>query len=121
MSLPYIFFNNLSAWHRSIFEKLLNSSFKGRNEIYRQLLSARFEVIDTNQSLNIIPLDTAVAPVEKTIPVEAHGKDGDGCEIQVLLFTRNGVAYMLEVIREDGLPVEKLPAVDTFEVMILAP
>lgn len=85
-----------------------------------QLEAAEFEIIDSNQSVAIFPPETQSAPVTKTVPVEAHAADVDGVPIELLLFTRKGGAYMLEVLRADGNKVQALPAADEFHVMVLA-
>ena len=95
--------------------------FPGKAEIKEQLFSAQYEVIDTNGTLDICPIKIEKAPVVKTIPVEAEGEDLDGIPISVLLFTRDGLVYMLEVLRMDGEKVKQLPEASTFELIVLAP
>jgi len=99
--------------------RLLNASFPGQQELKSQVLDSRFRVIDGNQSLEIFPTSSIAAPVAKRIPVEAYAADEDGMQIQLLLFTRQGLAYMLEVLRGDGEQVKRLPPASAFNVTVL--
>lgn len=112
-------FKNLSQWHQDMLYLLLNADFPGKNEVRAQLLSSKFDIIDKNGSLGIYPQTEIQAPVVKTAPVEAYARDRDGIVIQVILFTRNGFVYMLEVLRESNDNVTEIPPVDRFEVMVL--
>ena len=112
-------FHELSEWHRKILSLLLDAQFPGQQELKAQILASRFTVIDKNQSLEIFPKTALAAPVVKTIPVEASTYDEDGVPIQSLLFTRHGMAYMLEIIRADGEQVKCLPPAVAFSVTVL--
>ena len=114
-------FEELSSWHREILAKLVRVDFPGKAEVTLQLHTATFNIIDANQSLGISTLGSLDAPVVKRIPVEAYATDKDGVLVQVLLFSRTGRAYMLEILREDGKPVRELPAIERFTVLVLAP
>jgi hypothetical protein len=114
-------FEEIPPWHREILAKLLRADFPGKAEITQQINTARFRIIDANQSLGISALDSLVAPVVKTIPVEAYATDQDGALVQIMLFTRGGRAYMLEILREDGNSVREFPLIEKFTVLVLAP
>ncbi len=109
----------LSAWHRQMIDKLLAADFTGKIELANQIFSASFEIADENGSLFINPTIDGEAPLIKTIPVEAFSEDIDGAEISVLLFTSFDRAKTLEILRIDGEPVQKLPPVEEFTVMVL--
>jgi YD repeat-containing protein len=112
-------FQELSEWHRGILSRLLDAPFPGQPELKTQVLTSRFRIIDNNQSLEIFPTSAVAAPVVKTIPVEASAPDEDGVPIQSLLFTRHGLAYMLEILRADGKQVKRLPSAPAFNVTVL--
>lgn len=112
-------FQELSEWHRGMLCQLLDAPFPGQAELKTQILASRFRVIDKNQSLEIFPTSAVAAPVVKTIPVEASARDADGVPIQSLLFTRHGLAYMLEILRADGEQVKRLPSAPAFNVSVL--
>jgi hypothetical protein len=112
-------FHQLPAWHQCVLRSMLNATFPGQEELRMQILASHFRIVDKNQSLSILPDDGSAAPVVKTIPVEASAADEDGVPIQLLLFTRHGFAYMLEIIRADGQPVKQMPQSDEFVVMVL--
>src|ERR1041385_4395678 len=105
-----LIFKTLPDWHKQMLLLLLSASFPGKEELHMQIDSAKFEIIDKNGSLKIVPRSFIKAPLEKTIPVEAWANDQDGILIQVMLFASFGFANMLEVLREDSEPVIKLPS-----------
>lgn len=119
MTIERLKFELLPVWHQKIIINLLNTTFVGRDQIKLQLETAYFEIIDKNGSLKIYPQFAKEAPIEKTIPVESWAYDSDGILIQILLFTINGVVNMLEIIREDGKAVFKMPFVEEFKVIVL--
>lgn len=112
-------FHELSEWHREVLSRLLNAPFSGQPELKAQVLAARFRVIDDNQSLEIIPTSSVPAPIIKTVPVWVSAADEDGVPIELLLFTRHGSAYMLEVLRADGEQVKRLPPGISLKIMVL--
>lgn len=112
-------FQELPIWHQEMLFCLLNASFPGQPELKAQVLTARFAVIDKNQNLEIFPANSVAAPVVKTIPVWAYAADEDGVPIEPLLFTRHGLAYMLEVLRADGQQIKRLPPASAFSVTVL--
>jgi hypothetical protein len=114
-------FHELPVWNRELLSRLLNADFPGQQELKSQISTATYKIIDANQSLSISPTKSVPGQFAKTIPVEASGSDQDGVLIQTLLFTRQGFAYMLEVLREDGNPVKCLPPASEFSVTVLAP
>jgi hypothetical protein len=114
-------FQELSEWHRTMLSRLLDASFPGQQELRAQVFASHFQAIDQNQSLKISPRADLSAPVVKTIPVEAWASGEDGIPIQALLFTRHGLAYMLEILRADGGLIKRLPPASAFDVTVLAP
>lgn len=98
---------------------VLSANFPGRAEIKTQLLSTEYESIEENGSLKITPRTNFSAMVEKTIPVEANPEDIEGILIQILLHTRKGIAFMLEILREDSRKLVALPPAISFKVMVL--
>ena len=115
----YLAFQELPQWHRDMLCRFLNTPFPGQAELLTQIVNSRFSIIDDNQSLEICPPNSVPAPVIKTIPVEAYASDKDGVPILSLLFTRNGLAYMLEIFRADGGQLTELPPVTAFNIMVL--
>jgi hypothetical protein len=114
-------FDELPAWHRVLLTRLLTAEFPGCQELLAQVQISRFRLIDENQSLEIQASADRPAPVLKTIPVEAWARDQDGIWIQSLLFTRSGLAYMLDNLRVDGKPIVQLPPAEAFAVLVTDP
>jgi hypothetical protein len=112
-------FNKLSPWHREILSRLLDTPFPGQHELAAQVRNSRFRIIDKNQSLEILPSSSVATSVVKTVPVEASAPDEDSVPIQVLLFTRHGLAYMLEILRADGEQIKRLPLASAFDIIVL--
>jgi hypothetical protein len=109
-------FSELPAWHRELLTKLLESPFPGNTELMGQVFASNFSIVDDNQSLKIVCSACTPASVRKTIPVEARALDSDGVPIESLLFTREGLAYLLENRRLDGELIKDMPPVKAFNV-----
>ena len=115
-------FSELSEWHQNLLHRLLDADFPGRPQLVDQLTSAEFRVVDNNGSLSISPTNKIpAADLKKRIPVEAYADDCDEIPVHALLFTSQGFAYLLELLRGDGNPIKRMPPVDSFEIMVLAP
>jgi hypothetical protein len=78
-------------------------------------------LICQNQSLEILAPPDRAAPVVKTVPVEGWAEDQEGVWIQSPLFTRNGLAYLFDDLRGDGVPIVQPPPAEAFAVLVLDP
>jgi Domain of unknown function (DUF6984) len=113
-------FRKLSSIEESLIKRLLSADFPGRKEVSQQLENCLVRVIDTEGSLEIQPnLKASAAIVEKTIPVEAEAPDEDGIHMHFLLFVRNGYVKELEIYKDDGSPIRRLPAPEKLEIIVL--
>jgi hypothetical protein len=65
--------------------------------------------LDDNGTSDLLVRSGAKANVRHRIPVEVEGEDIDGTTIHVLLHVVEGVARELEVYKDDGSPVIKMP------------
>jgi len=77
--------------------------------------------IDEDGSLEIKSRAGGTAPVVKRIPVEAEAKADDGVVVHVLLHVIEGRPVELEVYREDGANISKIPPASSFELIVLPP
>ena len=93
----------------SLLSRLLESDFPGRDEIAKQVHSARVEPIDANGSLNFFVCNPTRVETKFRIPVEGEFEDVDGVTIHVLLHVVNGIVDELEVYKEDGSNVQCIP------------
>ena len=59
------------------------------------------------------------ATVLKRIPVEASGKDQDGVQIHVLLHVLDGAAKELEIYKDDGSPILRMPNPREMQLLVL--
>jgi len=101
-------------------QRLLAADFPGKEEIAKQLTSCRVRIIDDEGSLELELSDTArPATVEKRIPVEADAVDEDGIHIHFLLHVVKGFAKELEVYKDDGTPIKRMPQPNQLEVIVL--
>jgi hypothetical protein len=66
----------------------------------------------------ILPADVMSASVTHPVPVEAEGQDLDGTRIHFLLHVRDGVLKELEIYREDGQQIQRLPNADSLSVTV---
>ncbi|HEY6001855.1 MAG TPA: hypothetical protein VIV57_03205 [Anaeromyxobacter sp.] len=113
-------FRKPSSMEAAVIRRLLTAEFPGKQDLAKQLNGHRVRIIDDEGSLEIEPNATAKpAAVEKRIPVEADGVDEDGICIHVLLHVVEGFATELEIYKDDGSPVRRMPSADDLEVMVL--
>jgi len=105
---------------REVILRLLAADFPGKEEIARQLADCRVRIIDDEGSLELEPSDAAKsAMVEKRIPVEAEGIDEDGIHVHVLLHVVKGFAAELEIYKDDGTPIRRMPSACDLKVIVL--
>jgi hypothetical protein len=103
-----------------VIQRLLAADFPGRQEIVKQLDGSRVRTIDNEGSLELEPRDaTKPAMVEKRIPVEADAVDEDGIHVHFLLHVVGGFVKELEVYKDDGSPIKRMPRPDDLDVMVL--
>lgn len=101
-------------------QRLLAADFPGQEEIAKQLASCRVRIIDDEGSLELELSGTArPAAVEKRIPVEADAVDEDGIHVHFLLHVVKGFAKELEVYKDDGTPIKRMPHPNQLEVVVL--
>jgi hypothetical protein len=104
---------------QQIFQRLLTADFPGKETVAKQLEAVRVRTIDEEGSLALKPHDHQEACVEKTIPVEANGVDEDGIQVHFLLYVTKGVVNELEIYKDDGSPIKRMPLPESLEVMVL--
>jgi hypothetical protein len=103
-----------------VMQRLLAADFPGKEEIAKQLAGCRVRIIDDEGSLELELSDAAKpAVVEKRIPVEADAVDEDGIHVHFLLHVVKGFAKELEVYKDDGSPIKRMPCPDDLEVIVL--
>jgi hypothetical protein len=106
---------------RALMQRLLAADFPGKEEIAKQLAGCRVRIIDDEGSLEFEPRDAArPATVKKRIPVEADAADEDGIHVHFLLHVVKGFAKELEVYKDDGSPIKRMPCPDDLEVIVLS-
>jgi hypothetical protein len=99
---------------------LLSADFVGKSAITEQLDNCRVRVVDSEGSLEIQPGDSGGrATVEKRIPVEAEGLDEDGIAVHFLLHVVDGFAKELEVYKDDGSSIKRMPSPTDLKVIVL--
>ena len=109
----------LSASERQILDRLLGVSFSGREELRQQLADPGVRILDEYDSIELRPKRQAIAPIGKTVPVEAEAPDADGIMIRYLLFVRDGLAYELQIYKDDGSPIIRRPEAADLTVVVL--
>ena len=104
-----------------ILQHLLTAAdFSGKDELERQLHDFRVRTIDDEGSFEIdVPKLATPASVKKRIPVEAQGVDEDGIHIHLLLHIVHGFARELEIYKEDGSQIHRMPKATDFEIVVL--
>ena len=98
---------------------LMAVPFPGRDQITRQVASARCRKIDADGSLALRALGTSRAEVVRRVPVEAEAEDLDGVTIHVLLHVIDGYIDELEIFREDGAALQAPIRPEALRVIVL--
>jgi quinol monooxygenase YgiN len=121
-------FRNLTDYERSLIGRLLEEDFAGRATLASQIEEALVRQLDEHGCLEfsvkrdivVRQLDEhgclefsvkrdIVANVKDRIPTEGEFKDTDGVAIHVLLHVVKGKVDELEIYKDDGSPVVRMP------------
>jgi hypothetical protein len=122
-------FRAIGVRERRIIDNLLARDFLGRTEIAAQCADVLVKVVDDEGSFAIRPDGGAPrAAVRQRVAIEAFYPDREGAEdltaeeaaflvpcVHVLLHVRDGSAYLIEIYKDDGSPIEIEPERATFE------
>ena len=99
-------FRPLTDRERGLIEKLLEQEFPGRDELRKQLASVMAKQIIDDGTLSLQCLEGPPAPGVYSIANEATCRDSDGGLMSVMLFVgRDGMMYLLEIIKYDTSPI----------------
>jgi Domain of unknown function (DUF6984) len=113
-------FREASLEERLLLQGLLEVDFAGKREVAAQLNASRVRTLDPEGSLELDPgTHFEKAPVDKRIPVEAEGIDEDGITIHVLLHVVDGVVKELEIYKDNGSPIRRLPNSCDLKLLVL--
>jgi len=114
-------FRRPSDAEKSLLKRLLEADFPARNELAPMLDDLLVRTIDDDGGLELRSQIPGTAAVVKRIPVEAEARDEDQVVIHALLHTKDGRPSELEVFKEDGSRVERMPPASKFELIVLPP
>jgi len=118
---PEMEFRKPTPIERSLLVRLLEADFPGKEELRLLLRDALVRTIDEDGGLEIKTVAEGSAPVIKKIPVEAEAKADDGIVVHALLHVHDGRPTELELYREDGAHVARIPPASAFELIVLPP
>jgi hypothetical protein len=112
-------FRPITDSERSIFLKLLELDFPGRDELKAQLEGLLAKTIDEDGSLMLKVQSDSRAPQKCRVPVEARCPDSDtrsegDPHVQLLLHVVEGKLFELEIYKEDSSPILELLNPDKF-------
>lgn len=114
-------FREPTEGERSLLEHLLDAEFPGRDELAPLIRSVLVRTIDEDGGLELWSQASGDAPVVKRIPVEAEALDEDGFRIHALLHVVGGKPVELEIYKDNGSTVNRLPPSSAFELIVLPP
>ena len=106
---------------RQILDRLLHVDFPGAAELRVQAARSQIDRLDIAGGPVFefnFSNDVVRASVSYPVPVEAEGVDQDGARMHLLLHVRDGVLQELEIYREDGQQIQRLPKADSVDVMV---
>ena len=106
---------------RSLLDRLLEAQFPGRDELAPMLRNVLVRTIDDDGGLELRTEGGGEAPVVKRIPVEAEAKDDDGYTVHALLHVVSGRPAELEIYKDDGSTVKRMPPASAFKLIVLPP
>lgn len=113
----------LNPYEDSLLKRILSVEFPGVMDLRQQL---SFVIVSEECQdcpsivLNVIHRDALTrAEVERTVPVEAEGRDTDGMKIHFLLYVSEGYLSEMEIYREDLDKIQKLPLIENLDVLAL--
>jgi len=113
-------FRQPSILEEQLLSRLVSTEFPGRAEIVKQMHGVRVMRIDHEGSLVLRPSGHPVpAIVDRSIPVEAEGVDEDGIAIHLLLHVHQGLLKELEIYKDDGSPIRRMPRAEEFTLLVL--
>ncbi len=106
---------------RLLLDRLLTRDFPGRDALKDQLRSVRIaaDCLTCASRELTVASKVARAGVARRIPVEATGADEDGVPIHVLLHVVDGAIFSVEVFRDDGGEIRRMPSVDSLDVVAI--
>jgi hypothetical protein len=104
---------------RLLLNRLLTRDFPGRDALKDQLRSVRVaaDCLTCASRELTVPSEVTRAGIARRIPVEATGSDEDGVPIHILLHVVDGVISSVEVFRDDGGEIRRMPSVDSLNVL----
>ncbi|MFI5093025.1 MAG: hypothetical protein WCE50_14800 [Candidatus Acidiferrum sp.] len=114
-------FRKPTAEERSLLERLLEAEFPGKDELAPMVRSILVRTTDVDGGLELRSQTEGKSPVVKRVPVEAEAKDEDGVVIHMLLHVVDGKPVVLEIFREDGATVRRMPDPSALELIVLPP
>lgn len=110
----------LTGSEKALVDRLLREDFDGNRELARQIEHCRVVQVDSEGSLRFeLEGSPSPASVSRRIPVEGEVADSDGVMVNVLLHVVNGLLVELEIYKEDGSPINRMPRADNIAVMVL--
>ena len=114
-------FREATPTEAEVMQRLLAADFlRQQRGCVKQLVGCRVRIIDDEGSLELELSDAAKpAVVEKRIPVEADAVDEDGIHVHFLLHVVKGFAKELEVYKDDGSPIRRMPSPGDLEIIVL--
>lgn len=113
---------SLSARERAVLARLFEMPFAGRDELRLQFEQSRVTHLGPRGSPALVftvPDDLPKAPVVHRIPVEAAAEDVDGVLVHFILHVVDGRLSELEVFREDGESIQRMPRAASLSVSCL--
>ena len=115
------YFRKPTAEERSLLGRLLEAEFPGKDELAPMVRNVLVRTTDEDGGLELRSQTEGKSPVVKRVPVEAEAKDEDGVVIHMLLHVVDGKPVELEVFREDGATVRRMPDPSALELIVLPP
>ena len=107
-----------NSLERRLIQTLLSESFPGRDELAIQASTASVKPGDDESILFVVDASLPPAPVLYRVPVDGSAEDVDGVPIHFLLHVVNGRLTEIDVHREDGKLIRRMPNPESLRLVV---
>lgn len=114
----YLKFEELPDWQRNVLYLVKVNKFKGHLNLWNQIISSTYKILDNNGSLEIHVNNCNSTKLSNSIPFEFESIDSDNIPIHCLMHTSNGIIYYFQVFKENDENIINFPSLKNTKLII---
>jgi hypothetical protein len=107
-----------SPFEESVLREILLADPKTA-ALLSQLSDIEVATLDDYGSLALMSRVPPTADRLSPLPSEGFGHDVDGIKINFIVFVRGEALSELQIYKDDGTPIQRLPTIDQIEALVL--